>query len=124
MKKTEENNKKHSIDELIEKGKKEGLSSVDLDEAIEEMDFDLDTLDKLYDSLEENDIPLNDDLSHQSRASFKYRATASCQAGSGVNPASFSFFFSRRLFAGRAALDSPYSAVLTGITSVSSPYCR
>ena len=63
MKKTEENNKKHSIDELIEKGKKEGLSSVDLDEAIEEMDFDLDTLDKLYDSLEENDIPLNDDIS-------------------------------------------------------------
>ncbi len=62
MKKTEENNKKHSIDELIEKSKKEGLSSVDLDEAIEEMDFDLDTLDKLYDSLEENDIPLNDDI--------------------------------------------------------------
>ena len=52
MKKTEENkNKKHSIDELIEKSKKEGLSSVDLDEAIEEMDFDLDTLDKLYDTL-------------------------------------------------------------------------
>ena len=60
MKKTEEQNKKIDIDELIEKSKKEGLSSVDLDEAMEEMDYDMDTLDKLYESLEDNGIPLGE----------------------------------------------------------------
>ena len=60
MKKTEENNKKLDIDDLIEKSKKEGLSAIDLDEAMEEMDFDMDTLDKLYESLEDNDIPIGE----------------------------------------------------------------
>ena len=60
MKAQKETNKKNSIDELIEKGKKEGLASVDLDEALEEMDFDLDSLDKLYESLEGSDIPIGE----------------------------------------------------------------
>ena len=60
MKKTEEHNKKLDIDNLIEKSKKEGLSAIDLDEAMEEMDFDMDSLDKLYESLEDNGIPLGE----------------------------------------------------------------
>ena len=46
------------------------------------------------------------------------------EAGSGVNPFSFSFFFSSLLLNGRAAFDRPYSAVVTGCTSVESPACR
>ena len=60
MKSQKEINKKLDIDELIEKGKKDGLSSTDLDVALEEMDFDMDTLDKLYESLEENEIPIGE----------------------------------------------------------------
>ncbi len=63
MKAQKDTNKKLDIDELVEKSKKEGLSSADLDVAIEEMDFDLDALDKLYDSLEDNGITLPGDIS-------------------------------------------------------------
>ena len=63
MKAQKETNKKLDIEELVEKSKKEGLSSADLDIAIEEMDFDLDALDKLYDSLEDNGITLPGDIS-------------------------------------------------------------
>ena len=60
MKAQKETNKKIDIDGLIAKGKKDGLSSVDIDEALEEMDFDMDSLDKLYESLEENEIPIGE----------------------------------------------------------------
>ena len=60
MKAQKDTNKKMDIDELIEKGKKDGLSSIDLDEALEEMDFDMDALDKLYESLEGGDIPIGE----------------------------------------------------------------
>ena len=63
MKAQKETNKKLDIEELVEKSKKEGLSSADLDIAIEEMDFDLEALDKLYDSLEDNGITLPGDIS-------------------------------------------------------------
>lgn len=63
MEMEKENNKKIDIDELIEKGKKNGLSSDDLDEAMEEMNFDMDRLDKLYETLEDNGIPLPSDIS-------------------------------------------------------------
>ncbi len=63
MKAQKDTNKKLDIEELVEKSKKEGLSSADLDVAIEEMDFDLDALDKLYDSLEDNGITLPGDIS-------------------------------------------------------------
>ena len=63
MKSQKENNKKLDIEELVEKSKKEGLSAIDLDEAMEEMDFDMDALDKLYESLEDNGIPLPGDIS-------------------------------------------------------------
>ncbi len=53
--------KKLDIDTLIEKGKKGKLSASDLDEAIEEMDFDADSIDKLYEKLEDNGIGIGFD---------------------------------------------------------------
>ena len=46
------------VDDLVAKGKKGKLSENDLDEALEEMEYDIDSLDKLYESLEDNGIPL------------------------------------------------------------------
>ena len=49
--------KNAKMDDLIEKGKKGRLSESDLDAAMEEMGYDLDSLDKLYESLEDNGVP-------------------------------------------------------------------
>ena len=61
--KTENNNaeKKVDMEELIQKGKKGSLSSSDIDEAMEEMNYDMDSLDKLYETLEDHGIPLPGD---------------------------------------------------------------
>ncbi len=45
-----------TVDSLIEKGKKGKLSQSDLDDAMEEMDFDVDRIDKLYEALSDNGI--------------------------------------------------------------------
>ncbi len=58
-----EEEKKNSVDSLIEKGKKGKLSAEDIDEALEEMDFDADSIDKLYETLEDNGISFGDDIS-------------------------------------------------------------
>ena len=50
--------KNSKMEDLIEKGKKGRLSESDMDAVLEENDFDIDSLDKLYDSLEESGIPL------------------------------------------------------------------
>ena len=50
--------KKVDMNELIQKGKRGALSGSDIDEAIEEMNYDMDSLDKLYETLEDNGIPL------------------------------------------------------------------
>ena len=52
------------VETLIEKGKKNGISEADLDAALEEMDNDVDELDKLYETLEDNGISLSDELSN------------------------------------------------------------
>ena len=57
--------KKIDVNELIEKCKKGALSTNDLDEALEEMNFDLERIDKLYETLEDNGIPLPGDLSNE-----------------------------------------------------------
>ncbi len=44
--------------DLIEKSKKTGLSEEDLDQALEEMNYDMDKLDQLYESLGDNGISL------------------------------------------------------------------
>lgn len=58
-----ENDKSIDLEHLIEKGKQGKLSPNDLEEVVEEMDFDIDSLDKLYDTLENNGITLPGDLS-------------------------------------------------------------
>ena len=50
--------KNAKMDDLIEKGKKGRLSESDMEAVLEENDYDIDSLDKLYDSLEESGIPL------------------------------------------------------------------
>ena len=64
VEKTEEE-KKASMESLIEKGKKGKLSADDLDEALEEMDFDVDTIDKLYETLEDNGIAFEGEISNE-----------------------------------------------------------
>ncbi len=59
----QENEKVLDIEELIEKGKQGKLSTSDLEDAVEGMDFDIDTLDKFYDALEDNGIALPDEIS-------------------------------------------------------------
>ena len=54
---------KVNMEELIEKGKKGALSTHDLDAALETMNFDIDSLDKLYETLEDNGIALPGDIS-------------------------------------------------------------
>ena len=51
--------KKLNVDDLIAKAKEEGLSVSDLEEAMEEFDFDTD---KLYDTLESSGIDINIDI--------------------------------------------------------------
>ena len=58
-----ESSDKLNMEELIEKGKKGALSTHDLDAALESAEFDIDTLDKLYETLEDNGIPLPGDIS-------------------------------------------------------------
>ena len=61
-----EEKKPLDMNELIEKGKKGKLSASDLDEAIEEMNFDAESIDKLYETLEDNGISFDgSDLSSE-----------------------------------------------------------
>ena len=55
--------RKLDVNDLIEKGKKGNLSSSDLDEAMEHMDFDMDSLEKLYEAFEDNGVSLPGDIS-------------------------------------------------------------
>ncbi len=52
-----------TVGALVEKGKKGKLSQRDLDDAMEEMDFDVDQIDKMYDELEDNGIDFDENLS-------------------------------------------------------------
>ena len=61
--KNERGEKITNIDELIAKSKEGKLSKSEINEAVEEMDFDNDSLDKFYDALEDSGIPLPDDIS-------------------------------------------------------------
>ena len=51
------------VEVLIEKSKKSRLSDEDLDQALEEMDYDIDELDKLCDALEDSGVELPGSLS-------------------------------------------------------------
>ncbi len=56
--------KKPHISELIEKGKKKGaISASDLDEAMEGMGYDMDSLEELYEALEDSGVSFGDEMS-------------------------------------------------------------
>ena len=55
---TNETEEKVSMEELIEKGKKGALSENDLDAALETMDYDIDSIDELYETLGDSGIAL------------------------------------------------------------------
>ena len=64
QKKSTKNNseKKIDVEDLIQKGKQGSLSSSDIDAAIEEFGYDMDKLDKLYETLEDNEIDIPSDV--------------------------------------------------------------
>ena len=53
--------KKLDVEDLIQKGKQGSLSTSDIDAAIEEFGYDMDKLDKLYETLEDNEIDIPSD---------------------------------------------------------------
>jgi len=55
-----EEEKKHSMDQLLEKAKKGKLSADEIDEAMETLDFDAESLDKLYETCEDNGISFDE----------------------------------------------------------------
>ena len=56
--------KKPDFNDLIEKGKKKGsLSARDIDEAMEGVDYDMDSLEKLYEALEDSGVSFGGDIS-------------------------------------------------------------
>ena len=57
------NEKITTLEELFEKGKQGKLSSDELSEAADGMDLDIDTLNKLYDTIEDSGMPLPGDIS-------------------------------------------------------------
>ena len=54
--------KKLNVESLIEKGKNGKLSQSDLDEALEEMNYDVDRIDALYETLEDHGIAFENDI--------------------------------------------------------------
>ncbi len=59
----EVNEKKMDVNELIEKGKNGGLTGSDFDDALDDLGYDIDKMDKVYDALEEGGIPVGADMS-------------------------------------------------------------
>ena len=57
--------KKINVNTLIEKGKSGKLSQSDLDEALEEMNYDVDRIDELYETLEGHGIAIEDSISSE-----------------------------------------------------------
>lgn len=77
MEATEKRNSNLQV--LIEKGKAAGgkLSTQDIDTAILEMDFDIEELDKLYETLEQNNIEVIDDMSDASLENINFESDVS-----------------------------------------------
>ena len=73
MEKTNEAEKKIGVEDLIQKGKRNNgmLSSADIDKALEEMDYDMDSLDELYEVLEEHGITLQSEADQNEAAEIE-----------------------------------------------------
>ena len=61
---TLEESESKKVEDLIEKSKKSGLSDEDLDQALEEMNYDMDELGKLCEVLEDNGVSIPGSLSN------------------------------------------------------------
>ncbi len=61
---TVEETESKKVEDFIEKSKKNGLSEEDFDQALEEMNYDVDELDKLYEALEDSGVSLPGTLSN------------------------------------------------------------
>ena len=69
----ENTEKKSPITTLLEKGKAAGkLTAQEIDAAIIEMDFDIDDLDKLYETIEANNIEIIDDMGDAAIDNLKF----------------------------------------------------
>ena len=63
--------KKSVIKDLIEQGKAKGkVTTKELNDALEELDFDVEQVDKLYDTLDANNIEIIEDFAPASDGSF------------------------------------------------------
>ena len=71
LEENEEKKAEATVDSLIEKGKNGKLSQRDLDDMMEEMDFDIDQIDKLYETLEDNGINFEGDLSDEEMSAIE-----------------------------------------------------
>ena len=69
------------VNELIEKGKKSGLTDRDFEDALDDLDYDIDKMDKVYDALEDGGIPVAGEMS-RSKARSKTSASARIWRGS------------------------------------------
>ena len=64
------------VDELIEKGKKSGLSEEDLEQALEERYYDMDEFDKFCEELEDSGVGLPGNLSNAELAELEQEIQA------------------------------------------------
>ena len=61
--KMDENEKKMDVNELIEKEKKDSLGTGGFDDGLDDLDYDIDKMDKVYDALDEGGIPTGGEIS-------------------------------------------------------------
>ena len=76
---------KVDVDQLIEKGKKGKLSASDLDDVMEEMDFDVDSIDQLYEKLEDSGVAFEDDDFSKDEMNEIENEVASFGSGEGID---------------------------------------
>ncbi len=67
----EDAKKKINVNNLIEKSKKGQLSPNDLDAALEEMNYDIDSIDELYETLEDEGIGFENAISTEEMNEIK-----------------------------------------------------
>ena len=76
---------KIDVEQLIEKGKKGKLSASDLDDVMEEMDFDVDSIDQLYEKLEDSGVAFEDDDFSKDEMTEIENEVASFGSGEGID---------------------------------------
>ena len=105
-----EETKQKVVNGLIEKGRAAGkLSTNDIDAAIVELDLEIDELDKLYDTLESNNIEIVDDLGDAALDSLNFDVVGGTQKPGEINATDASK---------NAAMDDPVKVYLKEIGRV------